>query len=60
MPKINYHQAITKQEQSKIFHSDLQCYVNYMHQFILEDVTNYEPLMFVFKYGMPGQFPEGK
>lgn len=60
MATINYHQALTKQEQAKIFHSDLQCYVNYMHQFILEDVTNYEPLMFVFKYGMPGQFPEGK
>lgn len=60
MANINYHQALTKQEQQKIFHSDLSCYVNYMHQFIIDDVTNYEPLMFIFKYGMPGQFPEGK
>lgn len=60
MANINYHQAVTLQEQAKIFHSDLQCYVNYMHKFILEDTAKYEPLMFIFKYGMPGQFPEGR
>lgn len=60
MPNFNYHQALTKQQQQAIFHSDLQCYVNYMHQFILDDVTKYEPLMFIFNYGMPGKFPEGR
>lgn len=60
MANFNYHQAITTAEQRKIFHANLNCYVNYMHQFILEDVTKYEPLMFIFKYGMPGKFPEGR
>lgn len=60
MANFNYHQALNATEQKKIFHRDLQCYVNYMHQFILDDATKYEPLTFVFKYGMPGKFPEGQ
>lgn len=59
MADINLRQALTPEQQKLITYSDLNCLVNWFHQFALED-DNLEPFSWIFRNGMPQQFADGK
>lgn len=59
MANIELRQALTPEKQASITYKDLDCMVNWLHQFALED-DNVAPFSFVFRNGMPQQFALGK
>lgn len=59
MADITLRQALTPDAQKLITYSDLNCMINWLHQFALED-NNVAPFSFLFRNGMPQQFALGK
>lgn len=56
---LTLHQAQTDQQQAQITRKDLDCMVNWIHQFALED-DHLFGCDFIFRSGMPGKFPTGE
>lgn len=56
---MHLHQSLTEQQRNNITYKDLDCMVNWMLEFMLEDNHLFN-LNFIFKYGMPGKWPTGE
>lgn len=53
------HQALKATDQALVKQKDLDCMVNYVGKFMLDD-DHLFGCKFIFRYGMPGQFPTGE